>query len=229
MIRALLQIKDKLNYYGGAEEAPAIWKRFLDTRRRLFCEMQLPMSSEITGFVDMPYCDPTLTKEERSVSFSEIRKELHAQGITTTDSFQTFHWEREEHIEWLYDVLLNRAEEHSAFQPYNVTDLLVIAQEYRLPATDVLTLVGLDNTPYARFLINVVLYGDYGTIKEVKRELQLLKEPDIEFLLILHQSILLLERQQAERWLRNAGLRFIDQFLWWEKDISGNIHLKSIK
>lgn len=211
LIRQLLHAQDKLIHYGGCEQAPIMWKEYLDVRVKLFKEMELPLTKENKVFLDMPYGDKRMNGSNRFVSFGELVAFI-------ADASQTMDFRLENHIEWLYDVLLEQSEMHEARQPYDVIKLLEYARKTKMPTADVILLLGIEDLPYTRFLINIIWYNGYAPVKHVADELELIKQPDIEFSLIMFGSPILTERQQGKEWLRNTDLEFIDAFLWWEEE-----------
>jgi hypothetical protein len=95
--------------------------------------------------------------------------------------------------------------------------------ENKIPASDLLQLLGYFVEPYQLFIINIIWYGEYANAYQVNEELKLAQDIHNIWGFLELQSDLLWERKLGVTNLRHKGLQFLDEFLWWEKDNSSMI------
>jgi hypothetical protein len=138
-------------------------------------------------------------------------------SIPSSNEFVTSTDKQQNHIDFLCDKLFSLAKNSYGGRPVNKYHTLRFAKKDKAPVTDVFLKLNIENQPYTRFLIQIILYGKYGTVAQVIQELDYIKPPEIEWLFILYNSSLVDEKEQAAKWLRNTELQFIDLFLWWEE------------
>jgi len=99
-------------------------------------------------------------------------------------------------------------------------ELLEYGKEKKLPAADLLSQLGFFNDQYQRFLIEVIWYGGYGTADQVLIDLRGAQEINNIWGFLEFSSEIECEKQLGIDNLKWSGLRFIDQFIWWEKGLN---------
>jgi hypothetical protein len=213
LIRDALQLLYDVNRNGGAENAPCIWQEYTAVRTKLLKELELPDTRYYRKILEVPFNKPV-----RQVSFASIRDTMASAGITTTDNFTNLDVYLEEHVAHVHGNLMFEAETVNVVHGFWFS-YLFYARLNRVPITDVLLVMNVEDMPYTRFLIGTILYGNYGTTSMVMRELHRTKRPDVEFAFLYYNTGLVSNRAEAIVWLKKSGLQFIDRFLWMEQDV----------
>jgi hypothetical protein len=116
-----------------------------------------------------------------------------------------------------------RARNFHSSAPSDPYKLLYFGIENKIPASDLLQLLGYFVEPYQLFIINIIWYGEYANAYQVNEELKLAQDIHNIWGFLELQSDLLWERKLGVTNLRHKGLQFLDEFLWWEKDNSSMI------
>jgi|GEM_PF-5514892 hypothetical protein len=219
MLHQALKLQTDLNRNGGAENTPKIWQEYTDVRSRILKEMQLPETSYNKRILEMPSGDSTRSQNPFYRSqYSSLSEFMPTADESSSNDLLSFTEQQEKRVDFLCDQLFIQAKQRAFTRPGNKYWFLRDAKKIKLPVADVLLRLNMniENQPYARFLIQIILYGKYGSTNLILKELNYIKQAEIEWLFIMYNSNLLEEKQQAIGWLKNTELLFIDEFLWWE-------------
>ncbi len=227
-IHILLDLRAEIDCYGGAEETPAIWGDYVTRRSLLFKQFGLPETT-----VNFQLLDPQamtevemrginlsgLSDNKRMGEFHQLKDILEQAGIIGFTEDQKYDLRKERIVNRVFDRLYLRAKNLHKLPRPSLMAILEFGKEEKVPAADLLTLLGFFNEPYQRFLINIILYGGYSTTIQVRRELVRAQDLTNVWGFVELYSDFLWERQMGAKSLKMSGLRFIDSYLWWEKEI----------
>jgi hypothetical protein len=227
LIRILLDIRTELIHYGGVEEAPAIWDKYVEHRTTLFKYFALPETAENYKLMDVPQVNnevigenlPRLDNDQRLGDFRQLKDILRETGIFITGDELVSNERKEQIVNRISRNLYNASKALHFSQPLSLLELLDYGKEMKLPANDLLLLLGFFNKPYQRFLINFVWYGGYCAADQVLKELKRAQEARYFCGFVDYSSNLLWEKQLGMDYLRASGYKFIDSFLWMERNI----------
>ncbi len=226
-IHNLLDLRTELSRYGGAEEAPTIWHDYVTRRSLLFKQFGLPETT-----VNFQLLDPTpisgierrriyragLDNDNRLGEIAHLKDILLQAGITGLTEDTPAKNQREPIVTMIFDRLSLRGKNLQSFPRPTQMELLEYGIESKIPARDLLLLLGYFNEPYQRFLINTILYGGYGSAIQVLEELKVAQDLINVWAFVELYSDFLWERQLGADNMKSSGLRFIDSYLWWEMD-----------
>jgi hypothetical protein len=227
LIRILLDIRTELMHYGGVEEAPSIWVKYVEHRTTLFKYFALPETAENYKLLDVPQVNnevsgenlPRLDNDQRLGDFQQLRDILRETGIIITGDELKFNERNEQIVNKISRNLYKATKALHFSQPLSLLELLDYGKEMKLSASDLLLLLGFFNEPYQRFLINTIWYGGYGTAGQVLKELKRAQDIRYFFGFVDYSSDLIWEKQIGMDYLRASGYKFIDAFLWMERNI----------
>ena len=132
----------------------------------------------------------------------------------------TFNEHREAHVNYIYQLLANKEENYLAASPMKKIWTIRWVYKTKPPAADALILLGYPNNAYNRFVLNVLLYGQYISMKDALDELKRANdETALAWVNKMLQSPLVITRQNAAATLPVWELKYLDCFQWWEQDL----------
>ena len=229
LISEFISLRDELTRLGGAEEAPVLWGRCVDLRSLILKYFALYETTENIKQLDLPKMSET---ETLGLSFSrspddlqtkdarQLEDILNEASIIGANDPRMIEHRKRRIVTRIQEKLYLRAYYLHKSPPLTQLELLELGKTKRLPAKDLILQLGFFNEPYQRFLINIVLFGGYATSEQVLRDLMGSQEINNIWGFTEYYNDSLLERQLGTDNLRASGLRFIEQFLWWERELN---------
>jgi len=228
-IQILLDLQAELTRYGGAEEVPTIWNDYATQRSLLFKQFGLPETA-----VNLELLDPStmsdiellgmnfsgLSDDQRLGDCHQLKEILGQAGILGFTEDQTDDQKKEWIVSRIFKRLYLRAKNLHRLPRHTPRAILEYGLEIKMPAKDMLSLLGYYNEPYLRFLINTIWYGKFATVVQIMKELKLAQDLMKVWAFVEYGSNFLWEKQMAVNNLKRSGLRFIDWYLWWEQDVN---------
>jgi hypothetical protein len=206
VIYKLLSLRHEITRLGGAEEAPLLWAKCVKLHSIVLKHFNLPSTYKNTRLLEMPKLSNVYSTDElrQTVSFGfddDFQKEFHKKEI----------------VREVYEKLILKAEQWQKSKPKNPLEFLFYGKGNEIPANDLLQMLGYINEPYFCFLISEIWYKGFGTADQVLGDLKLCNDANI-WAYIEYASDFLWEQQMGIDKLKRSGLRFIEEFLLWERE-----------
>lgn len=225
LISDFISLRDDVTRLGGAEQAPELWGRCVDLRSTILKHFVLAETTENIKLLDLPQMPETesfginlagLSKAQREIDFNEFCDMLEQDGIASASEDQMLAHKKRRIVNRIHQKLYIKAFYLHKSSPLSKQELLEQAKRNRTPAKDLLLQLEYFDEPYQRFLINIILYCGYGTSEQVLKDLQGAQTINNLWAFSEYYSDSAEEQQLGKDNLKASGLRFVDQFLWWE-------------
>jgi hypothetical protein len=228
LISEFISLRDELTCLGGAEQAPVLWGRCVELRSIILKHFALSETTENIKLLDLPQMPETesygislagLSDKQRQIDFKQLGDMLEQAGIESATEDQILAHKKRRIVNRIHQKLYIKALYLHKSTPLTQLELLEQGKAKKIPATDLLLQLGFFNEPYQRFLINTIFYGGYGTSEQVLKDLQGAQTINNVWAFSEYYSDSLEEKQLGKDNLKVSELRFIEIFLWWEKDV----------
>ena len=226
IVKTMLTVQSDITYFGGAEQVPVLWAQYRELRTQLLKMYELPEITENISLLVPPTIPATeerrllLIRDDRLGAVRQLKEILREVGINgCSDEISPA-----EGIEWMARricyKLWDKVRLDDTSSPESRKATVKHGKQSGIKAADTLRMLNARNDAYNRFLLNVLLDGGYASMIDIVDEINHTSDPEIEWLFFLYGCERLDDWQLGIDQLRNSGLQFINEFLWWEAEAS---------